>query len=151
MRPDGEARTIEAVGEVRCNETGQATSVLAVGLDVTEQRRAAEEMASTRVRLAHERATVETLAQSLRPVQLPSIPGAKLAARYRPAASGDHIGGDFYDIFPVDETTWLLLVGDVSGKGPEAAALSALARYTVRADARRETRPGSCSGCSTTR
>jgi serine phosphatase RsbU (regulator of sigma subunit) len=101
--------------------------MLGVGLDVTERRR--------------EHATVETLQRSLLPRELPAVPGIELAACYRPAAAGSGVGGDFYDVFPVGDSTWCLMIGDVAGKGPEAAALSALARYTVRADAQREPEP----------
>jgi PAS domain S-box-containing protein len=140
-RPDGEERVIEAVGEVRRGETGSPTGVLAVALDVTEQRKAATEVVRTRERLAREHATVETLQRSLLPRRLPAIPGVELGACYRPATPQSRVGGDFYDVFPLTDSTWALLIGDVSGKGSAAAALSALARYTVRADALREPDP----------
>jgi serine phosphatase RsbU (regulator of sigma subunit) len=64
-----------------------------------------------------------------------------LAAVYRPAASGLEVGGDFYDVFDVAENEWFLVVGDVCGKGAEAAAVTALARYTIRAAAVRRRSP----------
>lgn len=78
-----------------------------------------------------------TLQQSLLPRALPEIPGAHLAGRYRAAAEGQDVGGDFYDAFPIEEGCWGVAIGDVCGKGPEAAALTALARYTIRAVADR--------------
>jgi serine phosphatase RsbU (regulator of sigma subunit) len=70
----------------------------------------------------------ETLEASLRPGVLPRIPGWSLAAEYRPAAE---IGGDFYEIWPVGDV-WIAMIGDVTGKGVDAAALTALARHTAR-------------------
>jgi PAS domain S-box-containing protein len=140
-RPDGEERVIQAVGEIRRDDTGHPTGMLGVGLDVTAQRQTATEVVRTRERLAREHATVETLQRSLLPRRLPAIPGAELGASYRPATPQSRVGGDFYDVFPIADSTWALLIGDVSGKGSAAAALSALARYTVRADALREPDP----------
>src|SRR5262249_36969256 len=82
-----------------------------------------------RTRIAH------TLQVRLLPERLPEIPGVVLAARYRAAGELNEVGGDFYDVFPRSETEWALVVGDVSGKGAEAAAVTALARYSVRAGA----------------
>lgn len=78
-------------------------------------------------------AIAQTLQASLLPPHLPELPGAELAAVYRPAASGLDVGGDFYDVFNLTEDQWYLVVGDVCGKGAEAAAITALARYTIRA------------------
>jgi len=88
-------------------------------------------------RLSTERAEIaRTLQSSLLPRALPTIPGAVLAARYRPAGDQNTVGGDFYDVFPTGPDVWTAIVGDVSGKGAAAAALTALARYTLRASAR---------------
>jgi PAS domain S-box-containing protein len=72
-----------------------------------------------------------TLQQSLLPDQLPKIPGYQLASLYLPALETSMVGGDFYEIWPVGDA-WMLLIGDVTGKGIEAAALTALVRHTVR-------------------
>jgi serine phosphatase RsbU (regulator of sigma subunit) len=80
------------------------------------------------------------LQQSLLPPELPEIPGIELAGRYRPALG--EIGGDFYDVFALGRRRWLLAVGDVCGKGPEAAWLTSMVRYTLRAAAMQEVRPG---------
>lgn len=82
-----------------------------------------------------------TLQASLLPERLPRIPGVALAVRYLPAAGGE-VSGDFYDVFALPDGTWLLVVGDVCGKGVEAAALTAQARYTVRALAPHLREPG---------
>jgi serine phosphatase RsbU (regulator of sigma subunit) len=90
-------------------------------------------LALDNARLYQERSeTARTLQSSLLPPGLPSIPGLELAARYRAAGEGNEVGGDFYDVFAWDEA-WAVVIGDVCGKGPDAAAITALARYTVRA------------------
>jgi PAS domain S-box-containing protein len=73
----------------------------------------------------------QTLQRSLLPSARPSIPGLDVAAVYRPV-SESQVGGDFYDVFPVGEGRWGVVMGDVCGKGVQAASLTALARYTVR-------------------
>jgi len=79
-----------------------------------------------------------TLQESLLPHALPEIPGVRMAGRYRAAAQGQHVGGDFYDAFPTGDNRWGIVIGDVCGKGAQAAALTALARYTIRALADRD-------------
>jgi serine phosphatase RsbU (regulator of sigma subunit) len=97
-------------------------------------RRAA--LAIDNARLYEERAKVaRTLQRSLLPPELPHVPGLELAARYLAAGEGNEVGGDFYDCFPTGDGEWALVIGDVCGKGAEAAAVTALARYTVRASA----------------
>lgn len=88
-----------------------------------------------------ERATAETLQRSLLPDHLPDPPGMELAESYEAAGEGWEVGGDFYDAFAIDEARWLVVIGDACGKGPDAAALTALARYTLRAEARHEPSP----------
>ena len=82
-----------------------------------------------------------TLQESLLPRQLPVVPRIHSAAYFRPAGQGQRVGGDFYDLFEAGDGSWALAVGDVVGKGPRAAALTALARYTLRAASVREHRP----------
>jgi serine phosphatase RsbU (regulator of sigma subunit) len=77
--------------------------------------------------------TAETLQRSLLPARLPSIPGWRLATLYEPAGSGV-IGGDFFDVFLTDGG-FTVVIGDVTGKGIEAATLTALARHSLRASA----------------
>ena len=71
----------------------------------------------------------------------PRSTGLELAASYRAAGEGNEVGGDFYDVFPQGDGSWALVVGDVCGKGPQAAAVTALARYTLRAHAVAGLRP----------
>ena len=81
------------------------------------------------------------LQEMLLPPVMPVVPGVVLAARYRAAGAANVVGGDFYDVFEVDDGVWALVLGDVSGVGPEAAAITGQARYTIRAVAPGETRP----------
>lgn len=84
--------------------------------------------------LLTERVRVATVLQeTLLPPLLPIVPHVDSAARYRPTGSGNLVGGDFYDFFATGENTWGVVMGDVSGVGPEAAALTGIARYTIRA------------------
>jgi serine phosphatase RsbU (regulator of sigma subunit) len=99
-------------------------------------------LALDNVRLLVERTRVaQALQASLLPPSLPEIAGVTLAARYRAAGAGNEIGGDFYDAFEVEPDRWALVIGDVSGKGPEASAVSGLARHTIRAGVLREDVP----------
>ncbi|HWL91421.1 MAG TPA: SpoIIE family protein phosphatase, partial [Actinomycetota bacterium] len=82
-----------------------------------------------------------TLQQSLLPPEPPQIEGIDLAARYRPAGEGIEVGGDFYDAFEIGEGEWTVALGDVCGKGPDAAALMGMVRHTIRAAAIRERAP----------
>ena len=86
-------------------------------------------------RLYEERSrTAATLMASLRPPAIPALPGWKTAALYAPAGRTDEVGGDFYDVFRTPGG-WMLVIGDVVGHGPPAAALTSLARYSIRAAA----------------
>lgn len=92
----------------------------------------------------HERDRVaEGLQQTLLPPLLPVIPGVDLAARYRAAFVDAHVGGDFYDVFVAGDARWGAIIGDVCGTGPEAAAVTGIARYTVRALAATSKSPAS--------
>lgn len=81
---------------------------------------------------ARARDLAATLQQSLIPPNLPVIPGLALGAAYRPAGDGTEVGGDWYDVFQIDASTWILSIGDVVGKGASAAALTAFIRHTIR-------------------
>ena len=81
------------------------------------------------------------LQRTLLPPALPTIPGLELEAAFQPAGEGTDLGGDFYDAVEVGDGEWLVVVGDVSGKGAEAAAVSALARHSLWAAAARSEGP----------
>lgn len=110
--------------------------------------RLAEELASRaafaidNARLYRERdQTARSLQERLLPKVLPEIPGLDVAARYVPAGDALQAGGDFYDLFEMDDGSWKALIGDVCGKGAEAAALMGFVRFTIRAASRQDTRP----------
>jgi len=105
----------------------------------TAQQRVLEDLtgraalAYDNARLYAERAAVaQTLRRSLMPAALPRIPGLDLESYYRPTGAGSEVGGDFYDVFGDAQNCWLI-VGDVCGKGAEAAVLTAFLRHTAAA------------------
>ena len=102
-------------------------------------RRAAVSIDNARLYTEHTR-IARTLQAGLLPPRLPEIPSLELAARYRPAGELNEVGGDFYDVYLRSAGEWLVVIGDVTGKGAKAAATTALVRYTLRAAA---LRPGS--------
>ena len=97
----------------------------------------ATEAALTRARkeLARSSEMARSLQESLLPPMLRPVPGLDAAATYLPATGDVAVGGDFYDLFQARGPWWTAVMGDVCGKGTEAAKVTALARYTLRADA----------------
>ncbi|WP_228973206.1 GAF domain-containing SpoIIE family protein phosphatase [Streptomyces sp. DH12] len=94
--------------------------------------RAAQAVTNAR-RFTEQSEVAHYLQRSLMPPALPDIPGVEIAACYRPGDHGTLVGGDFYDIVPTGPHLWSLAIGDVCGKGPQAAALTGLVRHTARA------------------
>lgn len=113
--------------------------------DASDRRRYEQELLAARQRAEEAEARARLLAQTLQdsfiPPALPRIPGLDIAGVYRPAGRGDEVGGDFYDVFETARGDWAVILGDVCGKGAQAAGITALARYTVRATAMRTRRP----------
>ncbi|WP_372792205.1 PP2C family protein-serine/threonine phosphatase, partial [Paraconexibacter sp.] len=83
---------------------------------------------------AAQRDVAQSLQRSLRPPALPQIPGVALASFYRAVGDGADVGGDFYDAFPLTDG-WLLVIGDVTGKGAAAASVTGMARGAIEAAA----------------
>lgn len=83
----------------------------------------------------------QTLQASLLPPRLPEIEGLTIDSRYQPVGDGSLVGGDFYDVFPLGDSRWGLMIGDVCGQGVVAASLTSLVRFTARAAARQWTSP----------
>jgi serine phosphatase RsbU (regulator of sigma subunit) len=81
------------------------------------------------------------LQQSLLPRELPGIRGLDLAGAYWAASATADVGGDLYDVFELGDDRWAVLIGDVSGKGIDAASLTALVRHTAREAARHTPQP----------
>ncbi|MFC5724702.1 SpoIIE family protein phosphatase [Streptomyces gamaensis] len=98
-------------------------------------RRAA--LALDNARLYSERTAIsQSLQRSLLPPELPHVPGVDVDVIYRAAGEGNEVGGDFYDIFPISDAAYGFAIGDVCGTGPEAAAVTGLARHALRLLAR---------------
>ncbi len=83
-----------------------------------------------------EAVTSQVLQQSLRPAKLGDVPGIESSVVYEPAVTDCAVGGDFYDLFQAGADRWCLVLGDVCGSGPEAAAVTGLARHAARLLAR---------------
>jgi PAS domain S-box-containing protein len=121
-------------------ESGRVYNEDDLALAVDLARRAG--VAIDNARLYQERSQVaEALQRSLLPPGRPDIPGLEVAVRYRPVGQGTEIGGDFYDFFEPREGLWAVVIGDVCGKGTAAAALTGLARDTIRGVSLRERAP----------
>jgi serine phosphatase RsbU (regulator of sigma subunit)/anti-sigma regulatory factor (Ser/Thr protein kinase) len=120
--------------ETRLFDGSEREFVLALA-DQTAQALARAQLQADRIDVSRR------LQRSLLPPELPRIPGLQLAARYHPFGEGVEVGGDFYDIWPVGPQRWALAVGDATGTGPEAAALTALVRHSMRALTLTEHRP----------
>jgi len=141
----GETLPVLLNSVVRHDDSGRAVAIRTTVFDATERRSYERELLRAK-RVAEEseaRAALlaETLQRSLIPPTPPEIPGLGVAAAYRPAGLGDQVGGDFYDVFATGRNEWAVTLGDVCGKGPEAATVTALARYTIRAAAMGTRRP----------
>jgi PAS domain S-box-containing protein len=152
-------RRLRALGlrsalSVPMKASGRLLGVIALGFAESERRFGSDDLVVAtalaaraglhvdNARLYTERSRIaHTLQQSLLPAVLPAIPNLDVAARYRAAGDQNSVGGDFYDVFPVGEDVWVAVIGDVSGKGAEAAALTALTRHTLYAAALRDDSP----------
>lgn len=122
------------------SESGRTFTRDVVALAIALAARAA--LAVENARLYSERSHIaRTLQDSLLPAQLPEIPGMEVAARYRASGEQNEVGGDFYDLFSADAGVWTALIGDVAGKGPEAAAVTSLTRHTLWTAALRDESP----------
>jgi PAS domain S-box-containing protein len=112
-------------------------------VELAEQIGARAAVAIENSRLYSERSVIaRTLQRSLLPEQLPEIPGYQLASIYLPAVETSMVGGDFYDVWELSDS-WMVLIGDVTGKGIEAAALTSLVRHTVRTASEFQASPAS--------
>lgn len=121
-----------------------ATMARAVSNEInlrTSLTTARDALATAREALETSRDLARSLQDSLLPPALRSVPGLEAAASYLPAAGGTTVVGDFYDLFHAKGPWWCTVMGDVCGKGTEAAKVTALARYTLRAEATQRLSP----------
>lgn len=152
---DGHRLGTVNVLDTRPRETTEAelatlTDLAAIVMDELELRLSAlltiRAERQVREQAEQDRETIEsfasTLQRTLLPPALPDVPGLEIASHYHPA-SLRHVGGDFYDVFPLPGDRWAFVLGDVCGHGAPAAALTALSRHTLRAAAWHDPRPTS--------
>jgi sigma-B regulation protein RsbU (phosphoserine phosphatase) len=127
------------------DDSGAPTVVRTAVFDASQRREYERELLRARQRAEESenraRLLAKTLQESFIPSTNPLIPGLDLAAAYRPAGVGTEIGGDFYDVFELSAGDWCAVIGDVCGKGVDAALVTSLARHTVRAAAVRQKDP----------
>ena len=145
VRPDGTRLPVLVNASLARGEDGRPRAVRIAVFDATERRRYERELLDAKERAEaselEARALARTLQQTLMPPAAPTIPGLDLAAAYHPAGHGTEVGGDFYDVFPVGTDDWVVTLGDVCGKGYDAAIVTALVRHTIRALSVSERRP----------
>jgi sigma-B regulation protein RsbU (phosphoserine phosphatase) len=139
--PTGEILGSFCVVDVRAREWSEQDVLVLETLAAAATREIALRIALLDERTARRRADLESarssalarsLQASLLPPDLPDVPGLEIAARYLPATGGTDVVGDFYDVFQRGPASWAFMIGDVAGKGVEAAKLATLARHTIR-------------------
>ncbi|OQR59966.1 histidine kinase [Streptomyces maremycinicus] len=135
---DGHRLPVLVTSTVKSGSDGRPLLIRTTVFDARDRRAYETELLRARQQAESEREELKrlntTLQQTLLPPALVSVPGLDVAAHYH-IASPDMVGGDFYDLFPLAAGTWGLFLGDVCGKGAAAAAVTSLARYTLRAAA----------------
>jgi sigma-B regulation protein RsbU (phosphoserine phosphatase) len=135
---DGGRLPVLVTSTVKTGSDGQPMLIRTSVFDARDRRAYETELLRARQEADRERERLQrlatTLQQTLLPPVLAGVPGLDIAADYH-IASVDEVGGDFYDLFPLGAGTWGMFLGDVCGKGAAAAAVTSLARYTLRAAA----------------
>ena len=135
---DGTRLPVFVTANIKSDAEGRPLLLRITFHDAGIRRSYERELLDERQRVERERARVQmfarTLQRSLLPPLLSPPEGLDAAAHYL-AASADDVGGDFYDLFPLAHDKWAFFIGDVSGKGAGAAAVTSLTRYTLRAAA----------------
>lgn len=142
---DGRRMPVLVTSKVKTGDDGGPMLVRTTVFDARDRRayetellrgRQAAEEARRQAEADRERLqeALAVLQQSLLPAELPTVPGLEAGSYYH-TASPELLGGDFYDLFPLDADRWAFFLGDVCGKGPQAAAVTSLTRYTLRAAA----------------
>jgi sigma-B regulation protein RsbU (phosphoserine phosphatase) len=135
---DGTRLPVLVSSVVKTGTDGQPLLIRTTVFDARDRRAYERELLRAREDADRDTARLRRLATTLQrtllPSKLQSVPGLDIAAHYR-IASHDMVGGDFYDVFPLSDGRWGFFLGDVCGKGSTAAALTSLARYTMRSAA----------------
>src|SRR5487761_757152 len=123
----GRSLGVLVIGRVRGNSLPREVTELAEDLALRTSRAGGNAQLYQR-----QQETSRALQRSLLPPEVPQIPGLDLAVAHEVAGEGNEVGGDFYDVFAVGEGRWRFTIGDVCGTGPAAAAITGLARHTLR-------------------
>ncbi|GAA2919443.1 PP2C family protein-serine/threonine phosphatase [Kitasatospora cinereorecta] len=135
---DGSRLPVLVTSAVKQDSDGDPLLIRTTLLDARDRRTYERELLRARQEAEHERERLQRLATTLQrtliPPVLEPVPGMEVAAHYH-VASSDEVGGDFYDLFPLAAGRWGFFMGDVRGKGADAAVVTSLARYTLRAAA----------------
>ncbi|MEU6944742.1 SpoIIE family protein phosphatase [Streptomyces sp. NPDC046316] len=135
---DGSRLPVMVTSRVKTGSDGQPLLIRTTVFDARDRRAYETELLRARQEADQERDRLKllntTLQKTLLPPALANVPGLDVAAYYH-IASVEEVGGDFYDLFPLAAGTWGMFLGDVCGKGAAAAAVTSLARYTLRAAA----------------
>jgi phosphoserine phosphatase RsbU/P len=135
---DGRRLPVLVTSTLKTGTDGEPLLIRTTVVDASERRAYERELLAARREADLERDRLARLAATLQrtllPPALPAVPGLEVAAHYHPAST-DEVGGDFYDLFRLDDGRWGLFVGDVCGNGAGAAVVTSLARYTLRAAA----------------
>jgi phosphoserine phosphatase RsbU/P len=139
---DGVRMPVLVSSAIKYDDAGQPLRIRTTLFDAQIRRAYEEELLRERQSAEQARRQAEedrnrlqdalaVLQESLLPATMPEVPGVRTAAYYH-TASPDQLGGDFYDLFAIDDERWAFFLGDVCGKGPAAAAVTSVARYTLR-------------------
>ncbi|WP_349269099.1 Phosphoserine phosphatase RsbP [Mycolicibacterium parafortuitum] len=138
LTSDGTRLPVFVTANVKRDASGAVTGCRIAVQDASERRSYERELLEARRNAERQRERAQVLAATLQRSLIPptlSPPAGLTAAAYYHTASPDDVGGDFYDLFPMAEDRWGMFLGDVSGKGAGAAAVTSLTRYTLRAAA----------------
>jgi sigma-B regulation protein RsbU (phosphoserine phosphatase) len=136
VRADGSRLPVLVNAVLERDSGGAPIVVRAAVFDATDRRSYERELVRARLQAEESEARASTLVRTLQTVLIPPEPpiidGLDVAAAYRPAHTGQEVGGDFYDYFQTATGDWVFVIGDVCGKGAEAAVVTALVRHSLR-------------------
>jgi sigma-B regulation protein RsbU (phosphoserine phosphatase) len=134
---DGGRLPVLVTAEVRSGVAGTPARVHVAVFSAPDRRDYERELLAAKKHAEQSEVRARSLARTLQstliPPSPPLLPGLDVTAAYRPAGNGEEVGGDFYDVFQTSPEEWVVALGDVRGKGVEAAVVTALVRYTIRA------------------
>ena len=137
VRADGSRLPVLVNAVLESAPDGAPRLIRVAVFDATHRREYERELLRAKQRAERSEARAQELARTLQatliPPSPPHLPGLEVSASYRPAGDGEEVGGDFYDVFQIGPGDWVVALGDVCGKGVEAAVLTALVRHTLRA------------------